>query len=220
MIKMKQTKHDGVFLDGRRIYTVNKNPGKIVYGERLFKEGRIEYRQWDPKRSKLGAAIAKNVKLPKLNSEDVWLYLGASSGTTVSHVSDILDKGIVFALDFAPRVLRELYFLSIERKNIAPIFADANKTNSYAPLITGVDVLFQDIAQRDQVRIFLKNFKFLKKGGYAILSIKARSIDVTKKPSVIFKQVERELSQKTNLIEWKSLDPFERDHAIFICKKN
>ncbi len=221
MGKIRKTRNDNIFMDRNKIYTINRVKGKAVYGERLLKDGKIEYRQWDPKRSKLGAAIAKNIKIPHLKGDHTWLYLGAASGTTVSHVSDVLVDGIVFALDFAPRVLRELYFLAERRKNIAPIFADANATETFAPLITGVDVLFQDIATREQVKIFLKNFRFLKKGGIAMLSLKARSIDVAKKPKSIFKQVESELRAKPGLeiVDWNTLEPFEADHAFFVCVK-
>lgn len=217
---MKPTRHDNVVMDRNKIMTPNMIKGTSVYGERLVSEHGKEFRQWDPRRSKLGAAITKNAQIPKLKKNDVWLYLGCASGTTVSHVSDIVQDGLVFALDFAPRVLRDLYFLSQERRNIVPIFADANNLKQFEPLITGVDILFQDIATREQVAIFLKNFKFLKTGGTAILSLKARSIDVTKRPKQIFKQVEQEFKRKGILLDWRSLEPFEADHAIFVCKKH
>lgn len=216
---MKKTRHENVYLDGRRLYTLNMRPGDTVYGERLSKENGLELRQWDPSRSKLGAAIMKNMQIPKLKKEHVWLYLGASSGTTVSHVSDIATDGMVYALEFAPRMMRDLQFLSYERDNISPIFADANDTRSFAHLLTGADVLFQDIAQRDQVSIFLKNFRFLKDNGFAILSCKARSMDVSGKPKEIFKKVEKQLRSESEVIEYKTLEPFEQDHAVFVCRK-
>ena len=197
---MIQTKHDNVFLDRGKISTLNSEPNRSVYGERRFSEKGKEYRQWDPKRSKLGTAIAKNLPIPKLKETDVWLYLGSASGTTVSHVSDIVTKGIIFALDFAPRVLRDLYFLSQRRNNIAPIKVDAAQVKTFAPLVSGVDVVFQDIAQREQVKTFLKNFIFLKKSSTGLLSLKAPSIDVSKKPKIIFKQVERELKDAGVLV--------------------
>ena len=216
---MKKTRHDNVLIDGRRLYTYNSSIGNSVYGERLVNYKGQEIRQWDPTRSKLGAAIMKNIDLPKLKRSHAWLYLGASSGTTVSHVSDIVDDGLVYALEFAPRVLRELYFLSKDRINIAPIFADANNIDSYSHLISGVDVVFQDIAQREQVNIFLKNLRFLKDNGIAILSCKSRSIDVAAKPKDIFKKVEKELKASCEIIDFKTLEPFELDHAVFVCKK-
>ncbi|MBI5398316.1 fibrillarin-like rRNA/tRNA 2'-O-methyltransferase, partial [Candidatus Woesearchaeota archaeon] len=149
------------------------------------------------------------------------LYLGASTGTTVSHVSDLVGKeGFVFALDFAPRSTRELVFLAEERPNIIPILADANHPQQYLPLLCEVDCVVQDIAQRDQVGIFLKNCRvFLKQGGFGILSVKARSVDVTKKPRVVFNDVRSILEKNITIVDYRELDPLEKDHCIFICKK-
>ena len=204
-----------------RIYTKNLTPGKTVYGERLIKQNNIEYREWDPKRSKLCSGMLKGIKDIGIKKRDVVLYLGAASGTTASHVSDIVDKnGFVFALDFAPRVVRDSVYVCEERKNMAPLLEDANKPENYKDKITRVDVVYQDIAQKTQIEIFLKNIDlFLKKGGYAIIAVKARSIDVTKKPRVIFEQVEKQLRNKLKIINYKTLEPFQRDHCLFVCKK-
>ncbi|PIN69184.1 fibrillin, partial [Candidatus Woesearchaeota archaeon CG11_big_fil_rev_8_21_14_0_20_43_8] len=148
------------------------------------------------------------------------LYLGCASGTTVSHVSDIVGKkGLIFAVDLSSRVLRELVFISEERGNIAPILADASKIGELAKTVVLCDVLFQDIAQKTQLAIFLKNLVFLKKDGYAILCVKSRSIDVTKEPKKIFAEIKRELSKHITIIDEKNLYPYEKDHYIFLCRK-
>ena len=67
------------------------------------------------------------------------------------------------------RVVRDLTFLAEERHNIIPLLEDANHPERYASLLTAVDVVYQDIAQRDQVAIFLKNLRFLKPGGRVVL---------------------------------------------------
>ena len=217
---MKKTKHNNVFVDRNKLFTVNADTGNSVYGERLFNFDNQEYRQWDQRRSKLGASISKGIFLPDFKKNDVWLYLGAASGTTVSHVSDILTEGFVFGIEFSPRVLRDLYFLSEKRKNIAPILADASKPKEYLNLISGVDIVFQDIAQKNQVEIFKKNMDlFLKKDGYGIFSCKSRSIDVSKKPRDVFKVVEKQLREYFTIVDWKTLEPYEIDHAVFVCKK-
>ena len=111
----------------RRLYTINLSPGKRVYDEQLVKQNNIEYREWDPYGSKLAAAILNGCNNIFLRKDDVVLYLGSASGTTASHVSDIVGKdGFVFAVDIAPRVMRDLIFNCEERGNIAPILADAN----------------------------------------------------------------------------------------------
>ncbi|MFH0979192.1 MAG: fibrillarin-like rRNA/tRNA 2'-O-methyltransferase [Candidatus Woesearchaeota archaeon] len=205
----------------RRLYTKNLVPGSTVYAERLVVKDTVEYREWDPARSKLAATILKGSLNISLRKDDVVLYLGAASGTTVSHVSDIVGtKGFVFAIDFAPRVVRDLYFLCMKRNNIAPILADANNPESYLARVCQVDVLYQDIAQKNQLEIFFKNVDlFLKPGGYALLALKARSIDVTKKPKDIFSEVKARLSKSLTVIDYRELAPFQLDHCFFICKK-
>ena len=223
MVKMElfNKKFPGVFSKKRSIYTKNLVPGQQVYGERLVKEGINELREWDPRRSKLAAAILKKISQIGLKEGNIVLYLGAASGTTASHVSDIISKdGFIFALDSSPHVLRDLVFVSEKRKNIIPILADANQPQTYINKISEVDFVYQDVAQRNQVEIFLKNCKmFLKKEGFGVLALKARSIDVTKKPKQIFRQVLEELEKEITVVDYRELEPFEKDHAFFVCKK-
>lgn len=216
---MRATKFSGIYEDRGNIYTVNSVKGQSVYGERLFSEGGKEYRQWNPKRSKLGAGLLKKVNLPKFASDDVWLYLGSASGTTVSHVSDMVPDGLIFAVDFAPRVMRDFLFVAKERKNIVPILGDSLHPEKYMSRVSQVDILFQDIAQRSQVDIFLRNMMFLKDDGFGILSLKARSIDVSKKPQQVFTDVRKQLQDKLNITDIKTLDPYQEDHAMFVVKK-
>ncbi len=205
----------------RAIFTKALVPGQ-VYGEKVIRFNNSLYREWVPKRSKLAAAIMKGCPNIFIRKGSVVLYLGAASGTTVSHVSDIVGaNGFVFALDFAPRVVRDLVFLCEKRKNIAPLLEDANKPESYKSRIrVPVDIIFQDIAQKSQLEIFEKNIRlFLKKGGYALLALKARSIDVTKKPAEIFASAKKWIEKRFTLIDFRLLSPYEQDHAFFIVKK-
>jgi fibrillarin-like pre-rRNA processing protein len=204
------------------LYTLNLNPGKQVYGEKLVNQDNVEYREWNPYKSKLGAAIALGCPNVGLRKGSVVLYLGASTGTTPSHVSDIVGKeGFVFALDFAPRVVRELVFLCEERQNMAPLLEDANQPDNYKEKITkNVDIIYQDIAQKNQSEIFLKNCRlFLKSNGFALLAVKARSVDVSKQPKEIFRKVRSEIEKELTIIDERKLEPFEKDHIFFVCKK-
>ncbi len=201
------------------VYEEKKGKRRQLYTKDLL-SGKL--REWNPEKSKPAAAILKGLNQFGLKPGDKVLYLGASTGTTVSHFSDIVGKeGFIFAIEFAPRVERELVFLCEQRKNIAPILADANQPKTYKDnIIAPVDFLYQDIAQRNQAEIFLKNVDmFLKNGSYCLLALKARSVDVTKKPGDIFNRIKKELSEKLVLIDYRKLDPFERDHAFFVCKK-
>ena len=205
----------------RLLLTKSLVPGKTVYDEKTFRDDGIEYREWKPEKSKLAASILKGTPNTGIRKDDVILYLGSSTGTTVSHVSDIVGKeGFIFALDHAPRVMREMVFVAEDRKNIAPVLADANRPEQYADKVCQADVLYQDVAQKNQVDIFLKNIDlFLKEGGYALLALKARSIDVTKNPKQIFKQVRAELEKTLTIIDYRELEPYQKDHCMFICKK-
>lgn len=205
----------------KQLYTINLVPSKNVYGEKIVEENGIEYREWDASKSKLAASILKGSVNIGIRKNDVVLYLGSASGTTISHVSDIVgNEGFVFAVDIAPRVMRDLIFLCYKRKNIAPILADANKTGILKERISTVDVVYQDVAQKNQVDIFLKNVElFLKNDGYALLAVKARSIDVTKHPKQIFKEAREKLEKAMTIIDYRELEPFQKDHCMFICKK-
>ena len=210
-----------VYEDKGRLFTLNLIPGKRVYDEQLVKQNNIEYREWDPYSSKLASLILNNCSNIFLRKNDVVLYLGSSTGTTASYVSDIIGKeGFVFAVDLAPRVMRDLIFNLEARKSIAPILESANHINKLMERISLVDFIYQDLAQKNQVDIFMKNINaFLKKDGYAILAVKARSIDVTKKPKQIFNQVREQLEKQVIIIDYKTLEPYQKDHAMFVVKK-
>jgi len=197
-----------------RLYTKNLVPRVNVYGERLVRIGKDEYREWDPRRSKLGAGFRKGVNNPLKESSKV-LYLGASSGTTVSHVSDLCIGGRVYAVEFAPEPMKHLVMLAMKRQNIIPLFANAIHPEEYP--IEKVDLVFQDVAQKNQVQIFTDNCKaYLKKNGVGILVIKSRSIDVTKNPAMIFRQVEKQLKDKYTILKSTRLEPFEKDHKLYV----
>ncbi|MBD3202715.1 fibrillarin-like rRNA/tRNA 2'-O-methyltransferase [Candidatus Woesearchaeota archaeon] len=223
-MKLLNNKFPGIYYEKRkrmRLYTKNLTPGEKVYGERLKRKKDEEYREWDPRRSKLAAAILKRISQVGLNVNDSVLYLGASTGTTVSHISDIVgDKGFIFALDFAPRVMRDLVFLSEKRKNIAPVLADATQPRKFLHLVSEVDFLYQDVAQKNQAEIFIKNAStFLKPGGFAFLCVKSRSEDVTKSPKKVYSKVRDKLEKEMIVADFRILDPYEKDHCVFICKK-
>jgi fibrillarin-like pre-rRNA processing protein len=202
------------------LLTENLTPGKKYFDEELIKHGGKEFRVFNPKRSKVASTIIKGSPNMGFREKDIVLYLGCSYGYTVSYVSDMVGKdGFIFALDFAPRVMREMVFVAENRKNIAPILADANKPQTYTDKVSQVDVIYQDIAQRNQVDIFLKNINlFLKKQGYALLAVKARSIDVTKKPKAIFAEIKQRLEKELTIIDYRTLEPYQLDHCMFICK--
>jgi fibrillarin-like pre-rRNA processing protein len=217
---MKQL-FSGVYKEGKRLYTKNLVPGRKVYGEKLIKEGKDELREWDPTRSKLGAAILNDLKEMPIKEGSIVLYLGASTGTTPSHVSDIVrNTGFVYGIEFAERVFRNLLDLCKDRKNIAPILADARKTDDYR-WVEECDVVFVDIAQPDEVDIAIRNADiFLKKGGTLMIAVKSQSIDVTKKPEQVYEEEENKLKKAGyTVLQTINLEPHEQKHAMIVAKK-
>lgn len=205
---------------GITFYTESFNPGVTVYDEKIISIKNIEYREWNPKKSKLGAAIYNGCSQIGIKPGSTVLYLGCSTGTTCSHVSDIIGEGgFLFGLDVAPRVMREFVFLCEKRKNMAPLLKDAHQPSQYSDIVPKVDVVFQDIAQRDQVDIFLKNCKeFLKENGTGMVAIKARSIDVTRRPKEIFEEVRVAIEKEMAIADSRTLEPYEKDHHFFVVK--
>jgi fibrillarin-like pre-rRNA processing protein len=204
-----------------RIATRNLVPGQRVYGERIFHYEGEEYREWNAYRSKLAAALLKGlVELPVKEGDRI-LYLGIASGTTASHVSDIIGpKGRIYGVEFAPRVMRDLLTVVRDRKNIMPILADARFPEKYRHLVEGVDGLYADIAQPTQADIVVRNAKFfLRDGGYLLLAIKARSIDVTTEPSEVYRKEVATLREGGfEIVDVVHLDPFDRDHAMIYAR--
>lgn len=221
-MQLKPHKVFEIYTDGRRIYTKSLLKGKTHFTERTFRDKGQDYREFDPRRSKLAAAIMKGCINTGIRKDDVVLYLGASHGFTPSFVSDIVGwEGLVFGIDPAPRVVRDLVFLSEQRDNIVPMLADANHPEEYADKVCKVDVVYQDIAQKNQSDIFIRNCDmYLKHGGYGLLAIKAKSIDVKRKPVAIFNEIKAELEKIFTVVDFRNLEPFEGDHAMIIIKKN
>jgi fibrillarin-like pre-rRNA processing protein len=205
----------GIFqLDDRRLLTRNLVPGdKVGEEELLFLDGQ-EYRTWDPRRSKLAALVLKGAREVPIRPGSRVLYLGAANGATPSHVSDMVGgEGLVYGVEFSVRAFRDLVQVAERRPNLLPILGDASQPQRYARLVGEVDSLFQDIAQRDQGRIFARNAaQFPARQG--VLVVKARSVDVAMDPRIVYENVVREVgAQGHKLLERVDLAPFERDHA-------
>lgn len=206
----------------RKLATRNLSPGRTVYREHLIKVKGVEYRVWDPFRSKLAAAILRGLKKVPLKPDCKVLYLGAASGTTVSHVSDIVGgKGHVFCVEFAPRTMRELVNnVCRYRKNVTPILEDARKPDEYVMFMEDVDSIYCDIAQPEQARVMADNADlFLKAKGWTMLSVKSQSIDVTKKPVEVYNQEANTLETRGFKIkDMVQLEPYVKAHAMIVSQ--
>jgi len=184
-----------------------------VYKERMLGGARV----WDAHRSKLSALYDVGTGVELTPGMRV-LYLGAANGTTVSHVADYVE--VVYAVEFAPRPMQDLLEVSRRRKNVIPIMADAARPEYYAPLVEAVDLLYQDVAQPEQAAIALRNCAFVKSGGFVILMLKTRSVDVRKEPAEVFSETLDALCAAGLIVQesvW--LAPYHHDHAAIVCTK-
>jgi fibrillarin-like pre-rRNA processing protein len=208
----------------QRLATRNLTPGRTVYGERLIRFKKVEYRVWDAFRSKLAAAILKGVRTVPILPGSRVLYLGAASGTTPSHVSDIIgEDGHVYCVEFASRSIRELVNnVAAYRLNMSPFLEDARFPEKYAMFIPGkVDCVYCDVAQPEQAKLLADNADvFLKPAGWVMLAVKAQSIDVTKDPAAIYKQEAKVLKRRGFRVEEiLRLEPYDKAHAMIVAQR-
>ena len=207
---------DRVFLDRGRLYTESLCPGRRIYGERLFTVSGTEYREWDPRRSKLAAYLTVGGKQFPFRKESKVLYLGASSGTTPSHVADICADGKVYCVEFAQRMFRDLVGTCETRPNMMPILGDATVPSEYSMFADSVNVVYQDVAQKMQAKILCDNMDTFN-AQYGMVAVKARSEDVTASPESIFRDAEKVIRDKGyRVIDDVPLDPYEKAHAIIV----
>tara|TARA_B100001750_G_scaffold5700_2_gene4636 strand:- start:444 stop:1127 length:684 start_codon:yes stop_codon:yes gene_type:complete len=203
-----------------KLATKNYVPGNSVYGEHLQRSSNSEFRIWDPYRSKLAASIINGLKNIPINSGSTILYLGSSTGTTPSHVSDIVGKtGLLFCVEISSRVARDFIDNVVSfRNNIIPIIADARNTDSYTSIFRNIDSVYCDISQPDQTDIAISNCKtFLASNSQLLLVIKSRSIDTTKEPQSIYKQEISKLeSNGFEINQMVDLHPFDKDHVLIL----
>jgi fibrillarin-like pre-rRNA processing protein len=208
----------------QKLGTKNLVPGNVVYGEKLVKFKGIEYRLWDPYRSKIAASILNGLKTIPIEPKQKILYLGAASGTTASHISDIIgEKGQIYCVEFSSRSLRELVNnVCIFRYNMSPILADARIPEGYSRMVTKVNCIYSDVAQPNQAKLLVDNAKmFLVDFGWVMLAIKAQSIDVTKEPRIVFKSEIAHLKSKGFTIKQViDLEPFDKAHVMVVAQKS
>lgn len=155
-VTLEPHKHEGVYIaKGKEhlLVTRNMTPGESVYGEKRIsiattnadgEEEKVEYRVWNPFRSKLAAGILGGLDNIHVSCIFIFflrwwsydpfgltpyhsqikpgakvLYLGAASGSSVSHVSDIVGPdGVVYAVEFSHRPGRELIGMAKKRTNV------------------------------------------------------------------------------------------------------
>jgi fibrillarin-like pre-rRNA processing protein len=186
--------------------------GPPAYGEPTDEEG---WRRWNPRRSKLGAMLASGMDTGLAGGETV-LYLGAAAGTTVSHVADF--SGPTYAVEFAPRPVRDLLDVAEERDRLFPLLKDARNPETYAHVVEPVDAIVQDVATQGQAEVALANREFLRDDGRLLMAVKARSEDVTADPEAVFDDVVGTLSEGYEILERERLEPYHTDHLGVVAR--
>jgi len=188
--------------------------GEPVYGEPT--EG--SWRAWNPSRSKLGAMLELGMDTGVTGGdEETVLYLGAASGTTVSHVADF--SGPTYAVEFAPRPARDLVATAASRPRLFPLLKDARKPSTYAHVVeSDVDAIIQDVATRGQATVAVRNRQFLADDGRLVLAVKARSEDVTADPETVFESVRSDLEDAYEVLETRRLDRYHTDHLGIVAR--
>ncbi len=175
---------------------------------------------WNPYRSKLAAAIIKGLKNMQIAPGSKVLYLGAATGTTSSHVSDIVGtEGAVYCVEISETNMRKLLKVCEDRKNMLPIMCDANDVEKYAEDVGKADIIYQDISSRDQAEILLRNSELLKNNGFAYVAIKSQSISVAKSPEEVFSQFLSSISKRFEILEKLDIAPYSNMHLFVVLQK-
>lgn len=213
--RVETTPWDGVVRFGRDLATVNLDPGHRVYGEELRTHEGVEYRLWDPFRSKLAAYLLNGAPTAPWRSARSVLYLGAAHGTTISHLSDLLPKATIFAIEKSPVAFAPLLALARRRENLLPILADAQLPERYAADVGEVDLLYQDVAQRGQASILSDNASAcLSAEGAGLLMLKVRSVTQARPARAVIEEARAELSGRGFALRPPiDLGPFSREHV-------
>ena len=212
---MKPASWEGVFREGRDLYTVNRTPGTKVYGESLSTVDGVEYRAWDPFRSKLAAFLLKGAPGDVLGQPRTVLYLGASHGTTASHLSDLWPHATIFAIEKSATSFAPLLALARTRPGLVPILADAQLPERYQADVGAVDLLYQDIAQRNQAGIYVENARAcLAPGGRGVLMLKVRSVTQQRSTASVVREARSALVAAHLAVTYETpLSPFSREHV-------
>jgi fibrillarin-like pre-rRNA processing protein len=218
---VEATPWPGVRRESGELFTPNLDPGHRVYGEALRTVGGVEYRAWDPFRSKLAALLRKGAPNDLLAAVNSALYLGAAHGTTVSHVSDLWPDGTIFAVEKSPASFAPLLALARRRANVLPLLADAQLPERYRADVGEVGFLYQDVAQRDQARIFVDNADAcLVDGGRGVLMLKVRSVTQRRSSAAVAQEARTELRRGgLSIVGETPLAPFSKDHLAFVIRR-
>ena len=203
--------------DRRELWTEAVGDPPPVYGERWTEVDDRRFRLFEPGRSKLAAAVVRGWSGDLPAPGERWLYLGAASGTTTSHVADLVGpEGRVYAVERSVRPFARLLALAERWPNLRPILADAREPVEYAGLVPAVDGVYADIAQADQLEIVVRNAELLLggEGGRLLVALKTPSMGRKRSAPAHRDAFEATLAENATLAPSVSLEPFHKGHFM------
>ena len=198
----------------RRLWSESVGSPPPVYGERWTDRGGHWLRAWVPTRSKLAAALEVGWEGPLPAEGQRWLYLGAATGTTSSHVADLLGpEGALYAVEKSPRPFQKLLRFAERWPNVRPILADVRSLDEEPFVVPLVDGLYADLPQPDQVELVLRAARrFLKEGGILLLALKTASMGRELSAPMHLERAEQRLGRFFELERTVRLAPWHRGH--------
>ncbi|KAL8150026.1 hypothetical protein AgCh_006875 [Apium graveolens] len=211
---------EGVFIaKGKENFICTRNlvPGEALHGEELLyiqNEDKItvEYRVWNPLKSKLGAAILCGLKNITAKPGSRVLYLGDVCETTVSHLSDLVGSdGVVYVVGFSDFVVN----MVDKRPNVITIFEKPSNHWKYRMVVSMVDAIFADIVHPQQVNWFISNAQYyLRAGGHYMISTRAINVDLTGQGKDLFATHPGQMEfSPTELV---MLEPIMREYVMLV----
>ncbi len=225
--RVESHRFPGVFIARGKydsLVTLNLTPGKDAEGEKLIKQQTkeietstfLEYRVWNPFRSKLGAAILGGIEDINIKPGTKVLYLGAACGVTISHISDIIGSdGLLYAVESSLHDAGKLLTLAKDRLNIIPIVEEASEPWRYQKLVGTVDTIYCDLPGPDQVTVLAANANcFLQPNGAFLIVVSSDAISSENADVVYAKEVMRLRENEFKPYEQLTLEPYERNHAV------
>ncbi len=140
------------------------------------------------------------------------LYLGSAEGNTISYLSEICLTNTITAVEISAVAMAELLVLAQVKENIIPCLNDAHFPEKYRIQANNPDIIYQDIAQNDQVDIFIRNCNYFKPKS-AFLMLKTQSI--SGKNKTIFEDTKMKLNEIFENVEIININKWAKGHSAY-----
>jgi len=167
---------------------------------------------WNPYHSKLSAYLMAGGKNWPFKKNSKILYLGSAEGNTIRYLSEICLINNITAVEISAVAMAELLVLAKKKENIIPCLNDAHFPEKYRIQANNPEIIYQDIAQNDQVDIFIRNCNYFKPK-CAFLMLKTQSI--SGKNKTIFENTEKELNKIFKNVEIININKWAKGHSAY-----